>query len=188
MQLKNNSIILLILFLAACNTQPVPKIPVTLGNNPALDFTGKGAAAGIMLDSVMGGAGIAIGIAIDKGIAKDIAKSLNQHNPPFNIVENMNVHVKRAAAKNRFKKNYSTAIIVEHYGFKTVRGGDDLVSAWLEISALVGEKKMTLRYPEDFDQVNSASLTSVKESSDQAYALINNATERVVDLLWVRLN
>lgn len=180
MQFKNSSILLLILFLVACTTQPAPKVLVTLSENQTLDFTGKGAAAGIMLDSVMGGAGIAIGIAIDKGIAKDIVNNLNHHKPVLNIADHFDQQLKAALIKNRVKGLQNIEATIEHYGFRAFPGGDDAVSAWLEVSLLIDGRKIDVRYPQNFDQVDSASLSSVKDNPDAAYTLLENATEQVI--------
>jgi hypothetical protein len=180
MQIKNGSILISILFLVACTTQPAPKILVTLSENQTLDFTGKGAAAGIMLDSVMGGAGIAIGIAIDKGIAKDIANNLNHHKPLLNIVDHLDQQLKAALIKNQVKGLQNIQATIEHYGFRTFPGGDDAVSAWLEISLLIDGRNLEIHYPQDFAQVDSASLSSVKENPDVTYTLLNNATAQVI--------
>jgi hypothetical protein len=192
MYLKTSLLFILLLLLSACATQPSINIPVVLGENKTLDFTGKGAAAGIMLDAVMGGAGIAIGIAIDKGIAKDIAKNLVEHKPLFNMVELVDAHIK-TAIKHQGNKNspsrlqcsqlQSSEVIIERYGFKTVSGGDDLVSAWLELSVLKDGRKMSVRYPDEFAPVESASLSSVKANADVAYAMLSNASEQVAKKL-----
>ena len=167
--------------MVACVTQPSPKILVSLSDNQTLDFAGKGAAAGIMLDSVMGGAGIAIGIAIDKGIAKDIANNLSHHEPLLNIADHLDRKLKAAIIKNRVKGLKNIQATIEHYGFKTFSGGEDAASAWLEISLLIDGNKFDIYYPHDFDQVSSASLSSVKQNPDAAYTLLDNATNRVVE-------
>lgn len=180
MQTKIILVFIFALFLCACATQPTPKILVTLSGNQTLDFTGKGAAAGIMLDSVMGGAGIAIGIAIDKGIAKDIASNLSHHKPVLNIADHFDQQLKAALIKNRVKGSQTIQATIEHYGFRTFPGGDDAVSAWLEVSLLIDGRKIDVRYPQDFDQVDSASLSSVKDNPDVAYALLENASKQVI--------
>ncbi len=185
MQIKNIFILLLIFFLTACVTQPSPKILVSLSDNQTLDFTGKGAAAGIMLDSVMGGAGIAIGIAIDKGIAKDIAKNLSNHIPLFNIVDNIDQQLKTAITKNHLKYLPNLQIAIEHYGFKTFSSGEDAASAWLEVNLTIDEQKINMRYPENFDHIDSANLVSVKENPEVAYRLLNSAVQQVVNNIIV---
>ena len=61
----------ILLALSACVSKfATPQI--VYGDKSTLSFSGKGAAAGMMMDAYMGGAGVAIGIAIDEGIAKDI--------------------------------------------------------------------------------------------------------------------
>jgi hypothetical protein len=186
MHLKTSSRFILLLLLSACATQPSIKIPVVLSENQTLDFTGKGAAAGIMLDAVMGGAGIAIGIAIDKGIAKDIAKNLDTHKPIFNVVDVVERQLKVALENSKYKaaqyRFQNTAVTIEHYGFKTVSGGDDLVSAWLELSVLKDGRKTLVRFPEDVDLVESKTLASVKNNSELAYTMLIHAAEKVVDV------
>ena len=140
MNLKKSLLMILMLSLFACATQPKPSIPVTLIAGEVLDFTGKGGAAGIMIDSVMGGAGIAIGIAIDKGIAKDIAKNLDLHKPAFNIVAAFDQHLKNAVKKTSTRDLQNAQVTIERYGFKTFSGGHDAVSAWLEISVKIMKK------------------------------------------------
>ncbi len=185
MQSRNSLILFLTLFLVACVTQPSPKIVVSLSDNQILDFTGKGAAAGIMLDSVMGGAGIAIGIAIDKGIAKDIAKNLSNHKPLFNIVDNIDQQLKTAITKNHLKHLPNVQIAIEHYGFKTFSSGEDAASAWLEVNLIIDGQKINIRYPENFDHIDSANLASVKENPEVAYRLLNSAVQQLVSNIIV---
>ena len=82
-----NLILLISLFLSSCAHEPSQNTSVLLGERSDLYFTGRGSAAGIMMDAYMGGAGVAIGIAIDEGIAKEIAAGLRPHNPDFSIVK-----------------------------------------------------------------------------------------------------
>lgn len=74
-------------FIASCAQIRSPSIDVICGERQSLYFTGRGAAASMMMDSLMGGAGIAIGIAIDEGIAKDISAVLLASNPKFSMDE-----------------------------------------------------------------------------------------------------
>ena len=80
-------LILLISGFISCTTFTAKSPPIEFKDRQTLVFTGKGAAAGIMLDSVMGGVGVAIGIAIDEGIAKDIAKSIYEINPDYDFLK-----------------------------------------------------------------------------------------------------
>jgi hypothetical protein len=137
---------------------------------------------------VMGGAGIAIGIAIDKGIAKDIAKNLDLHKPVFNVVDVVDRQIKTALEKPKYKitkhRFQNTLVTIEHYGFKTVAGGDDLVSASLELSVLKDGRKTLVRFPQDVEFVESKPLASVKENSELAYAMLIHAAEKAVELMF----
>ncbi len=166
-------------FLTACAIQPAHRIQTSLSDGQALDFTGKGAGAGMMLDAVMGGTGIAIGIAIDKGIANDINSNLSRRKPAFNIVELFNEKLQSTAKTNRLKLSQPTQLTIERFGFKTVPDGEDNVSAWLEIKVTAGEMVTRMEYPKNFEPAASAPLSSVKENPDAAFNLLDVAAEQI---------
>lgn len=73
-------------FLAACVHSRSERVGIVFGERESLYFTGRGSAAGVMMDSLLAGTGVAIGIAIDEGIAKDIAAAIFAHNPEFSMI------------------------------------------------------------------------------------------------------
>jgi hypothetical protein len=84
--LKYVNIILFPFLLGACVSKSAQAPDVIFADRITLAFTGKGAAAGMMMDAYLGGAGVAIGIAIDDGIAKNIAENITNSYPDFNIL------------------------------------------------------------------------------------------------------
>lgn len=117
----------------SCTHNPATMISIGLGDRQTLYFTGKGAAAGMMMDAFLGGAGVAIGIAIDEGIAKDISSALQINNPKFS----MDVLVKdvlRDEAKHGLNLDGLKSIVIEKYGFQSAP--DDRVVALLELQLM----------------------------------------------------
>lgn len=115
-QIKIMRIILLLLtccLITSCTQTRTPSIEVTYGERQSLYFTGRGSAAGIMMDSVLGGAGIAIGIAIDEGIAKDISVAILASNPDFS----MKVLIEEALRARKLVAGLRS-VVIDKYGFQ----------------------------------------------------------------------
>lgn len=113
-------IILLLLIcclMTSCTKTRTPPVEVTYGERQSLYFTGRGSAAGIMMDSVLGGAGIAIGIAIDEGIAKDISAAILSSNPEFTMDG-----LVKDALKEKVKQGMNVdglkSVVITKYGFQ----------------------------------------------------------------------
>lgn len=119
------------LLLVACASRDVD---VAIGDREDLYFTGRGAAAGIMMDSLLGGGtGVAIGIAIDEGIAKDVASALSVEEPEFDIRTLVRRALAERAAGGGNIKNLKS-IIIDRYGFQSAN--DDNVVPLLELQLI----------------------------------------------------
>lgn len=132
-KVKIMRIILLLLLgclITSCAQIRLASIDVTYGERQTLYFTGRGSAAGIMMDSLLGGAGIAIGIAIDEGIAKDISAAIVASNPKFS----MDILVK-AVLHQQVSQGINIdglkSIVINKYGFQSAP--DDKVVPLLEL-------------------------------------------------------
>jgi hypothetical protein len=86
-------------FMTACTTLSNRDVQVSYSDRETLAFTGKGAGAGIMLDSLLGGTGVAIGIAIDEGIAKQIRENIEQSYSSYNYAKDLKKQVDKKAPK-----------------------------------------------------------------------------------------
>ena len=122
--------VVVMLFFVACAVNNHDDIQVAYGEHQTLYFTGRGVAAGIMMDSLLGGTGVAIGIAIDEGISKDIAAAISVNNPSFS----MGALVKDAldgTVSQGVNIDGLKSVIVEKYGFQSAP--DDTVIPLLEL-------------------------------------------------------
>ena len=122
--------VVLTFVIAACTSVPPNSVDIGYGERQTLYFTGRGAAAGIMMDSLLGGTGVAIGIAIDEGISKDIAAAISVNNPNFS----MGALVKDAldgAVSQGVNIDGLKSVIIEKYGFQSAP--DDTVIPLLEL-------------------------------------------------------
>lgn len=123
-------ILFLFIFLVGCVSNITHFISVTYGEREALYFTGRGSAAGIMMGSLLGGAGVAVGIAIDEGIAKEISAALLANNPKFS----MDILVKdvlREQVQQGMKVDGLKSVVIDKYGFQSA--SDDKVNPLLEM-------------------------------------------------------
>ena len=159
-------LLLLIVLISACANQNLA--PIELNNNNDLQFSGKGSAAGVMLMSAMGPAGIAIGVAIDVGIAKEIADTAAQGD----------VNIERIIKKELrpFLKTQTSpvSITIERYGFLIWQGeGEDPTIAQLHLKIKSASDEIEMRYPEDFDQESAVFQTAELESLKTDAELIN---------------
>ena len=165
----------LFLMLFSCSVmRPTPQ-HVDFGDRKTLAFTGKGAAAGMMMDAYLGGAGVAIGIAIDEGIAKDIEKNLSQRAGGFDMLQLVRAELHLV----KYKKQDVTNIVLDTYGFKTYPGEGDKVTAWLKIRFSGKAGEVILNYPGDFADPNAIALNEAKSNPDAAYKLLQDAVSRV---------
>ena len=123
----------LALALTACahNQHSAKNVSVLPGERSELYFTGRGSAAGIMMDAYMSGAGVAIGIAIDEGIAKDIAAALLLSNPEFSMPALVQSEL-REHSKNGTQIKGLKSIVIDKYGFQSAP--DDKVVPLLEFT------------------------------------------------------
>lgn len=155
-------------FLMACVQINVEKVDVRLGDRTTLYFTGRGAAAGIMMDSLLGGTGVAIGIAIDEGIAKDISTAILANNPNFSMKALTEDLLYEQMGKNKSIGSLK-AVIIEKYGFKSA--ADDTVIPLLELkltcaSGLVQDIRLSetdSKYAIPFDKVKTDGALAEKK-------------------------
>lgn len=113
-------IILLLLtycLITSCTQTRTSPVEVTYGERQSLYFTGRGSAAGIMMDSVLGGAGIAIGIAIDEGIAKDISAAILASNPEFTM-DGLVKDVLKEKVQQGMNVDGLKSLVITKYGFQ----------------------------------------------------------------------
>ena len=176
---------MIVLFFASCASKPV-KSQITKGDRSNLAFSGKGAAAGMMMDAYMGGAGVAIGVAIDEGIAKDIAANLSSRAGGFDMLalvyEELNSSAKVADSKR--KQILATKITVETYGFHSAKGEGDTVSAWLKIRFSNKDNNLLLTYPDDFVLPAVIEFNDAKKSPELAFNTLKDATDLVL-VKWI---
>jgi len=168
--------------LSSCATHSKSSWQIKTGDRTTLAFSGKGAAAGMMMDAYMGGAGIAIGIAIDEGIAKDIATDIKKYSPDFNIVSMVESQLSKQSFYVHFFKrnNVSTQVVIEAYGFHTFPSEGDKASAWLKMHFISNGKDVFINYPADFSSPTLAELNDIKTNPKLAYGLLNNAVAEVL--------
>jgi hypothetical protein len=160
--------------LTSCTTLRYRNIPVTYSDRETLAFTGKGAGAGIMLDSLLGGTGVAIGIAIDEGIAKQIRENIEQSDSSYNYAKELKKRVDRKSLKGL------EAIVIDRYGFRTAKGEGDMVTAWLVVNVSCKKSTIKITYPDDFSDPASASLSQIKTDADAAILLLSKASEQLL--------
>lgn len=173
-------ILLCLLGLSAC-VSLTPKLEISYADRDSLNFTGRGSAAGVMLDAVMDGAGIAIGIAIDQGIAKDISKNILLHDPKFDFRELLRQRLKKSSILEL------ESIKIKTYGFKSAPG-EDQVSAWLELDIVKNGTIVQVKYPEDFTKVKTENFVKVKENAATAVDLLVTAIDAVIKVKLIEAN
>jgi hypothetical protein len=173
---------------SGCATKKSQSLQVVTGDRSTLAFTGKGAAAGIMMDAFLGGAGVAIGIAIDEGIAKDIANNLSKPPTVFNMVALVEKKIFSAPQKNHRYTLFNhtntdmsdvARIVIETYGFRTAPG-DDQVTAWMRMRFVTDGKEIIINYPADFESPATADLNKIKNDSVIAAKMLGDATDLVI--------
>lgn len=173
---------LIAFFLMGCVSNPSANWQIKTGDRTTLAFSGKGSAAGMMMDTYMGGMGIAIGIAIDEGIAKDIAANIKTHSPNFNIVSMVESQLlKQSPRVSLFNRNKAfMQVIIETYGFHTFPGDGDKVSPWLKVHFVGNGKDVLINYPADFTSPQLAELNDIKKNPQLAYGLLDHAIEDAI--------
>lgn len=163
-------------FLVACTHSRFEKVGVSFGEREALYFTGRGAAAGIMMDAYLGGAGVAIGIAIDEGVAKDMAVAIQKENPRFDIRS----HIKEFLIKNSSKAELETwqKLTIDRYGFQIIDA--DFVVPVLDLTVICTNAN-TVSFGLDKDSMSAykKKLTTIKEDGGVALQLLNKGIEDV---------
>ena len=163
-----------IMLITSCATHQQRTVAVSYAERETIAFTGKGAGAGIMIDSLLGGAGVAIGIAIDEGIAKQIRENIYQSNEKYNFAERLKKSASELSLPVKSKRSLDS-IVIERYGFRTLAGEGDLVSPWLILSFKCGLTTTKLSYPDDFPDPISASLSQVKTDADARCAIVRKS-------------
>lgn len=166
-------------------------IGVQYDDRQTLAFTGKGLAAGIMLDSVLGGAGIAIGIAIDEGIAKDIAKSIYTSNPEHDFLVDVKRGIQQSKEITIKDKRLLTKVVVIRHGFRTTSGEKaleykDAVSPWISLSFNCTGSTIAINYPEDIGQPVISELQDIKVNGQLAADQLKIAVGQTIDH-WLAL-
>lgn len=177
--------------LSSCAALPNTSFEVSYGDRQALSFIGKGAAAGMMLDSVLGGAGIAIGIAIDEGIAKDMAKSIYIYDPKYDFLAIVKKEIQKSKKITIKNKQHLTGLVVSRYGFRTFSGHKaseykDAVSPWLSLTFYCVGSTLEVNYPEDIGQPLISELQGIKDNGQLAADQLRIAVDQAIDH-WVDL-
>ena len=173
-----------VMILSGCATKAATPVQVKTGERTTLAFTGKGAAAGVMMDAFLGGAGVAIGIAIDEGIAKDITENILKPPATFNVVS---VVEKNILALKSERKSFqilkgsdappknSVSVVVDTYGFRSFPGEGDKVTAWIKLRFIEKTKESIVNYPADFESPKAIDLSEVKTNSKVATVALEDA-------------
>ena len=125
MMIKKLAYLLVPIVFTGCALLPLSTpIEIQFATDEGIQYSGRGAGAGISLMSTLGPAGIAVGIAIDEGIKKELQSAAAQAD--FNLLA--------LIQGSRFAKTMSgqTMTLLE-FGFRDVPGGD-LMSPYLTYS------------------------------------------------------
>jgi hypothetical protein len=180
------------LFLVACVSKPIAPQNITYGDRSTLAFSGKGAAAGMMMDAFMGGAGVAIGIAIDEGIAKDIAANISSMPGSFDMLELVKKEIilnsRAIDTVGKRKLASATKITVETFGFHSSIGEGDKVSAWLKMRFSSQDGELVLTYPDDFISPPVIDFNEAKKNPALAFNTLKDATDLVLTKWMSTLN
>ena len=158
-------------------------IQISIKEPERLRFSGKGAAAGVMMSSSMGAMGIAIGVAIDEGIAKDIES--NAIKAGFNFK-----HLLKQALLRKYplkqKAIENINVTVERYAFKIHQGKNDPVIPEIILTIkLSNESVRTLKFPmsvpvDDFPLI---SLDTAKTNGMEVIRVYKLAIEKIVETI-----
>ena len=184
MSLTKQKIFWLIIFLlSSCATFQPAQPNIHIGERESLAFTGKGAAAGVMMDAYLGGAGVAIGIAIDEGIAKDIEKNITQRSGGFDMLR----LVESVLHSGKYQELGASDVYIDTYGFKTFPGEGDRVTAWLKVRFKENSDEVTLTFPDDSPGPEALELSEVKTNPEAAYHLLENAMRKILTARLAKL-
>lgn len=160
----------------SCAHTPTPSVPVEFRDRETLFFTGRGAAAGIMMDAYLGGAGVAIGIAIDEGIAKDISAAILKADPEFDMRKLVREQLQATTSKVTLK-NWQR-VVVEKYGFKIVDG--DYVIPVLELAVDCKAGVETHRFEWHSENYTKAGFDLIKRDGVVGVGLLQQAVEETL--------
>lgn len=160
---------------------PRRAIPVEYSDRQTLAFEGRGAAAGIMLDSLLGGTGVAIGIAIDEGIAKDIATNIQAKYPDYSFEREFGKVLSSSRRSNLKLFTGLTQVIINRYGFHTFAGDGDKVNAWVAVDFICNNQSIVGEFPGEDKNPDAIDFTAIKIQADQTVALLNKASENLID-------
>lgn len=185
--------------LIACTQGPVKStnnltVSIIMPESHRITFSGKGAAAGMMLSSSMGPMGVAIGIAIDEGIAKEIHQIAESAN--LNFARLLEESLIQQASQTGISLNFSDKkddvdyiFHVKQYGFLSQSGKDDPVAAKIHLRIEPGmsqeflNTEIEFRYPENFvseeDILLLQPLEDVKTDSQVIVKLWRDALMRI---------
>lgn len=172
----------------SCTTNSGISERVVYGDRSTLAFSGKGAAAGMMMDAYMGGAGVAIGIAIDEGIAKDIATNISSRPDGFDMIalaqKELLTNIKSKNSKTNRQQISATKITIEKFGFHSAKGEGDKVSAWLKIRFSNQDGDVIVSYPDDFTSPAVIEFNDAKKNPELAFNTLKDATDLILDK-WI---
>lgn len=125
-----------------------------------------------MMDSVLGGADVAIGIAIDEGIAKDIESAIATNNPGFSmtaVVENvLHEHGKIEGLQS---------VIIDKYGFQAMP--DDEVAPLIELQ-LIKNGGIVLKLKSSRDSTSSITFIQAKTEGALAEQQLSQEVKRLL--------
>lgn len=172
-------IVLLLLasfLITACVHTRTTTISVEFGDRQTLYFTGKGAAAGIMMDAYLGGAGVAVGIAIDEGIAKDISAAIQKSNPEFDIRDVVKKQL--VVVSDEISTKNWQSLVIEKYGFQVVDG--DFVSPILELAVNCNGSAETIRFERNLANPDKVELDLIKSDGTVGVGLLQQAVEETM--------
>ncbi len=182
-------------------------MPVQYPQKERLEFTGRGAAAAMMMSGSMGAMGIAIGVAIDEGIAKDLHASASQGGFDAKAVVSEVLQQYALAAQHLDKKGgaeersaegrsteegstgrgsakseFPSHLAIKHLGF---RSAGDQITPWVEVDRIEGSSVKSMTYADVAgDQAVTAELNDLRGQSEQAAAMLTTALQQVLIALW----
>lgn len=155
-----------VLLVGSCSFLSAPKnvsISLEIQDPDRFRFSGKGAGAGMMLSSSMGAMGVAIGVAIDEGIGKEIDETARAggFNAQSFFQENLITHSDcQKVLTASGSVNDTVTVEIQRYGFVLWPGGEEeRVVPQLHIATtLLNGNSFSIRYPEDYKKLESASI------------------------------
>jgi hypothetical protein len=177
-QAKATTVLLFYFCIAGCTTtnssicrSTSPEMQITSNQ---LHYSGKGAAAGMMLMGSMGSMGTAIGVAIDVGIGKDIYTTFQDDGYSLQQLAQQ-AYSQSGLASQCFE---SIQLTITQFGAKTISGDNDPVVVSLEGTWTINnQSENRFVYPEDFPEVISQSmpLNHLKQDGEATANLFQDA-------------